>query len=51
MVAYNSDPAEIANPIMKFDILKSTMTPVTTIPVQVVNPTESPVNTKEVAGA
>ncbi len=51
MVAYNSDPATIANPIMKFDILKSTMTPVTTIPVQVVNTAESPVNTKEVAGA
>lgn len=51
LVAYNSDPTEIANPIMKFDILKSTMTPVTTIPVQVVNPAESPVNTKEVVGA
>lgn len=48
LVAYNSDPTTVANPIIKVEIpAPGTANPFAT-PVEVVNGTDNPVNTKEV---
>lgn len=49
VVAYNSDPATVASPIMKFEVAKSGANPAAR-PVIIVNSEESPVFTKAVAG-
>lgn len=49
LVAYNSDPETVANPIIKVEIAApGTANPFAT-PVEVVNGTDNPVNTREVA--
>ena len=52
VVAYNSDPSEVANPIMKFEIAKSDAANPVARPVTIVNGEGNPVITKAVtAGA
>ena len=50
IVAYNSAPATVANPIIKVEIAASGSANPFATPVEVVNDTANPVNTKEVAG-